>query len=106
MVIVCYIATCINYIHMHTAVDCGNIEPPANGMVTTAPDTVYLSTATYECDDGYQLSDTSSMTRTCEASGEWSGTEPQCESKMVMLSLQYNKLYLDYFTYCTFFVGY
>lgn len=48
-------------------------------MVTTAPSTVYQSVATYECEEGYNL--VGDMTRECQASGEWSNSAPQCESK-------------------------
>lgn len=48
-------------------------------MVTTVPGTVYQSVARYECDEGYNL--VGDMTQECQASGEWSNSPPQCESK-------------------------
>ena len=39
--------------------------------------TGFGSVATYVCDAGYILA--GSLTRTCQASGEWSGEEPTCE---------------------------
>ncbi|HJL19970.1 MAG TPA: hypothetical protein RMH99_30175 [Sandaracinaceae bacterium LLY-WYZ-13_1] len=57
-------------------VDCGSLSPPANGSVS-APTTTYGASASYACDFGYTLS--GSATRTCEASGSWSGGAPTCD---------------------------
>lgn len=75
-ILCCYIVT---FVASTAAVDCGELDSPANGMVTTAPSTVYQSVATYECEEGYNL--VGDMTRECQASGEWSNSAPQCESK-------------------------
>lgn len=40
--------------------------------------TVFESQATYTCNDGFIIS-SGNDTRTCEANGEWSGTDPTCE---------------------------
>lgn len=37
--------------------------------------------ATYTCDYGFELSGNSQ--RVCQASGEWSGSDPTCERKSV-----------------------
>jgi sulfatase modifying factor 1 len=58
-----------------TVRDCGALTAPLDGTVS-APDTTYSATATYSCDSGYDLS--GSATRTCQASGTWSGTAPTC----------------------------
>ncbi len=62
----------------NTPVDCGALTPPANGSITTSPpsSTTFGTTATYACNPTYTLS--GSATRTCEASGMWSGTAPTC----------------------------
>jgi hypothetical protein len=64
-----------------TPVDCGNLENPKNGKVTT-PATTYKSEATYSCDPNYGPNPAGK--RTCQADGTWSGTAPtcQCEQKM------------------------
>ena len=40
-------------------------------------ETVFGSQATYTCNDGFVIS-SGDDTRTCEANGEWSGSEPTC----------------------------
>ena len=58
-----------------TVVDCGPLSNPTNGGVTTTG-TIYQSTAIYNCNNGYIRS--GGQTRTCQANGEWSGSEPAC----------------------------
>jgi hypothetical protein len=58
-------------------VDCGPPASPSNGNVT-AQATKYGSTASYSCSFGYTLSGTA--TRTCQADGSWSDTEPTCSA--------------------------
>ena len=60
------------------AVDCGTLAAPQNGQVTLTA-TTFMSTATYSCNSGYNLS--GSGTRTCQASGTWSDTAPTCDCK-------------------------
>jgi len=56
-------------------VDCGSLTPPPNGKVNVTT-TTYNSSATYSCDSGYNLSDTTP--RTCQANKHWSGNAPTC----------------------------
>ncbi|XP_064386242.1 sushi, von Willebrand factor type A, EGF and pentraxin domain-containing protein 1-like [Halichondria panicea] len=56
-------------------VSCGSLDDPINGRVTTTG-TTYQGTATYTCDTGYTRS--GGQTRTCQANGYWSGSEPSC----------------------------
>ncbi len=56
-------------------VDCGALTAPENGAVA-APSTSGGATATYSCDAGFTLS--GAAARTCQASGEWSGSAPTC----------------------------
>ena len=56
-------------------VDCGLLEPPLNGQVM-AMGTTLSSRAMYTCNPGYIL--LGSATRSCQASGLWSGSEPTC----------------------------
>jgi cysteine-rich repeat protein len=56
-------------------VDCGVLPAPSNGTVS-AGDTIYATTRTLGCDTGYVVS--GSTERTCQASGDWSGTPTAC----------------------------
>ena len=62
-------------IFFNTVVDCGSLSDPANGLVNVST-TVFNSTATYSCNDGYNL--VGDTTRTCLPSGLWSDSSPQC----------------------------
>ena len=57
--------------------DCGLLLPPANGNVMQR-NTTFASVTEYSCNDGFEL--VGNSTRTCQASGAWSGAEPTCES--------------------------
>ena len=59
-------------------VDCGELSL-ANGEVSYSFNTAYNSVATYSCNDSYRLVGTN--TRTCSASGDWSGSAPTCSGK-------------------------
>ena len=64
---------------MYADIDCGELEPPANGAVNVSG-TTYNSTATYSCDEGYVLVGVS--TSTCLGSGNWSnGDVVECTRK-------------------------
>ena len=56
---------------------CPDLENPENGVVSLSNETVFGSQATYTCNDGLVLSP-GDDTRTCEANGQWSGTDPTC----------------------------
>ena len=60
----------------YSAVNCPDLAGPANGQVVPSG-SIPASTATYTCNSGYRLNGDSS--RTCQDSGEWSGTAPTCE---------------------------
>ena len=49
---------------------------PANGQLGVSG-TNNRQTATYSCDTGYNL--VGNSTRTCQAGGVWSGSEPTCQ---------------------------
>ena len=60
------------------AVDCGDLNNPDNGMVSL-DGTRLNSVATYQCNTGYDLmGDTE---RRCTELGQWSGSQPVCQSK-------------------------
>ena len=78
---------------------CHPLSSPSNGEVTLTGLTSG-STATYTCDNGYQL--TADKTRTCLNTGMWSGQEPTCKCikksilKYTMLSYKQQRIYLAY----------
>jgi hypothetical protein len=57
---------------------CPELPSVSNGAVSSASREPG-ATATYSCDQGYDLS--GPRTRTCGQDGKWSGQEPSCESK-------------------------
>ena len=64
-----------------TAVDCGNLTDPANGQVTLTAGTTFKQIATYRCNTGYNL--VGDSTRTCQATGIWSGNAPTCPGMLL-----------------------
>ena len=64
-----------------TAVVCGSLTDPANGRVDHTAGTTFRQTATYSCNTGYSL--VGDSTRTCQATGIWSGSEPACQGVYV-----------------------
>ena len=64
-----------------TVVDCGNLTDPANGQVNHTSGTTFEQTATYSCNTGYNL--VGDSTRTCQATGNWSGSAPVCQSMLL-----------------------
>ncbi|XP_064386419.1 uncharacterized protein LOC135334961 isoform X2 [Halichondria panicea] len=57
-------------------VDCGPLNDTANRQVSTPFGTTFMMTATYTCNTGYNI--VGSESRTCGASGVWSGEAPVC----------------------------
>ena len=57
-------------------VKCPDLSDPVNGIVVESGLTL-ASTATYVCDDGYNMVGDSH--RICKKNGNWSGTIPTCE---------------------------
>ena len=49
----------------------------ANGKVTYSAQRQPTTTATYECDDDYELTG-GSVTVTCQFDGSWDGVKPTC----------------------------
>ena len=58
-------------------VDCSALSNPANGQVSHPGGTTFGQTATYSCNPGYTL--VGDITRTCQATGQWSGDAPICQ---------------------------
>ena len=63
-------------------VDCGNLTNPANGQVSHPTGKTFGQTAVYSCNPGYNLDGDS--TRTCQATGVWSGSVPTCKSMLLL----------------------
>lgn len=59
-------------------VDCGRPNPIPNGVASGGV-TTYLAQIRYGCSQGYRLAGDAS--RVCQASGQWSGDDPECERK-------------------------
>ncbi len=67
-----------NYVLL--AVDCGSLNNTANGLVSTSSGTTFMMAATYTCNTAYNI--VGSESRTCGASGVWSGEAPVCNCKI------------------------
>ena len=63
-----------------SAIDCGDPGTLANGQRSLSS-TTYNSVVTYTCDVGYTLQGSNS--RTCQSSGQWSGSVPHCTCKLL-----------------------
>ena len=66
-------------------VDCGSLTDPANGQVDLTSGTTFGQTATYTCNTGYNL--VGDSTRTCQATGQWSGSAPTCQGLLLKADL-------------------
>ena len=75
----CILDTDPNVSSSSTAVDCGSLSNPVNGIVSYIAST-YEQTATYSCNTGYNLVGSSS--RRCSSTGRWSGSKPTCRGML------------------------
>ena len=68
-----------------TTTTCSDLTDPTNGMIGYDMETMDArpvnTVATHSCVTGYMLD--GGMTRTCEATGEWSGTDLTCECESI-----------------------
>ena len=74
--------------------DCGALDNPTNGQVSFNG-TLFGSIATYMCNAGFDL--IGNAQRMCQASGDWSGDEPVCQSQCKTNMCV--GLYYQFFTY-------
>ena len=70
-----------NYLIL-TVMNCGALTNPTNGQVSHTAGTTYGQTAIYSCNTGYSL--VGSSTRTCQATGDWSGSVPTCQGGLLV----------------------
>ena len=77
-------------VFLSTAVDCGTLPNPVNGQVSTTGTTLG-QTATYSCNTGYNL--IGGSTRTCQATGAWSGSPPTCQRMLLVQNISYQIWY-------------
>ncbi|XP_064386940.1 CUB and sushi domain-containing protein 1-like [Halichondria panicea] len=65
-------------------VDCGGLDAPANGHVTTSQGTHFMDTALYSCSPGYNLTGCSEAV--CQSNATWSCDPPFCaDNTMIQL---------------------
>ena len=79
-----------------TVVECRSLNAITNGQVNHSAGTTFGQTATYSCDTGYTLEGNS--TRTCQANGMWSGSEPTCQGVLMLSTPECTKNLGDDFT--------
>ena len=60
------------------------VESNEGLSVSYSSNTLYNSTATYSCEDGYSL--VGVPVRTCLSSGNWSGDTPSCQIGSIVMS--------------------
>ena len=66
--------------------DCSTLNDPANGQVSHTAGTTFGQTATYSCNTDYNL--LGDNTRTCQATGMWSGSKPTCRCMLLFSSFE------------------
>ena len=75
-----------------TVVDCGNLTNPTNGQVDHTAGTSLGQTGIYSCDTGYNL--VGDSPRTCQATGNWSGSPPTCQGVLLRGDLTLSNVHL------------
>ncbi len=82
---------CVTFNKMVTAITCSDVPTISNGVIVYSSDTTepynYGTTATYECDTGYELT-SGNKKRNCTKSGLnsegiWNGIMPTCSGIVV-----------------------
>ena len=59
------------------AIHCRYLSTPSNGYISSNR-TIFGTTVTFSCEDGYRLKGDSELT--CFPNGSWSNPEPSCQS--------------------------
>ena len=90
---------CTVFIAYFTVSDCGPLDSPINGIVTTTGQKFWDS-ATYSCLPGYIL--VGEATRVCQDTGVWSLTAPACVGKCASLTFPTRNQVFTSMTPCHF----
>ena len=69
------------FLFLATVVDCGSLPDAPNGSVDHTAGTSLGQTAIYSCNTDYNL--VGDSTRTCQATGNWSGSAPTCQGMLL-----------------------
>ncbi len=78
-------------VSFYSEISCDRLTNPLNGQVQFSSSSIG-SIATYTCNNGYNLVG-SIHQRICRPDGEWSGEEPRCASKwIIIISHSYNNI--------------
>ncbi|KAI0236128.1 Sushi, von Willebrand factor type A, EGF and pentraxin domain-containing protein 1 [Lamellibrachia satsuma] len=59
-------------------VSCGSLAPVAHAFYVVPEETIYMTTITYDCQEGYKRG-VGNWTRTCLENKQWTGIPPMCE---------------------------
>ena len=63
----------------YTGIECQMLSNPSNGTVNIDVAMNGDTTASYSCDEGFDLNGVT--TRTCQQNEQWSEVEPTCQSE-------------------------
>ncbi len=80
-----YVKLTLSPIHTCAVIDCGVLEDPANGRVTTLQGTTLNRIARYFCDRGFVT--VGSNFRLCGSTSMWGGMAPTCRGKSSYLAV-------------------
>ena len=75
-----------------TVINCSLLPLLSEGQIAYTPgvvtnlETGLNAVASYSCSEGYNL--VGDMIRTCQASGQWDGTEPTCMCEYIVYCLK------------------
>ena len=67
-------------------IPCTTLPPLGDHMIINVTSLTLNSILTLSCSEGYELVGNSTLV--CGAGGEWTGTKPNCESKILLPCIQ------------------
>ena len=74
--------------------NCGKPSEIANGIVIGS-NYDYGHQVTYSCNQGYNMTDPSANSKTCSASGNWTGVAPTCLCKSMNQIVEFGLICSD-----------